>query len=94
MERAVVLSETDWLQISDFPDTITGTVTDAWSSDNQTNYESAVGDARRDAVLRAWEQANGDYKEAANLLGIHPNSLLRLVRKHKLKDVLGRGASK
>ena len=69
MERAVVLSETDWLQISDFPDTITGTVTDAWSPDTQTNYESAVGDARRDAVLRAWEQANGDYKEAANLLG-------------------------
>lgn len=94
MERAVVLSETDWLQIGDLPDAITGTVTDAWSPDSQTNYESAVGDAKRDAVLRAWEQANGDYKEAANLLGIHPNSLLRLVRRHKLKDVLGRNAGK
>ena len=51
-----------------------------------------VGDAKRDAILRAWEDAKGDYKEAATLLGIHPNSLLRLIRRHGLRDTLKRSA--
>ena len=59
----------------------------------QSTYEAAVGDAKRDAILRAWEQAQGDYKEAAVLLGIHPNSLLRLIRRHGLRELLKRGAS-
>jgi transcriptional regulator of acetoin/glycerol metabolism len=51
-----------------------------------------VGDARREAILRAWDEALGDYKRAADILGIHPNSLLRLIRKHGLRSVLGKGA--
>ncbi|MBC7925176.1 MAG: sigma 54-interacting transcriptional regulator [Bryobacteraceae bacterium] len=92
MERGVVLSETEWLNTTDLPDSITGALTDTYATDLQTTYESAVGDARRDAILRAWEQARGDYKEAANLLGIHPNSLLRLIRKHGLRELLKQSA--
>jgi Nif-specific regulatory protein len=91
MERAVVLSDSDWLTPQDLPDTIAGRI-EPEPEESGASYESAVGDAKRDAILRAWQQANGDYKAAAATLGIHPNSLLRLIRKHGLRDVLRHGA--
>jgi transcriptional regulator of acetoin/glycerol metabolism len=88
-----VLSDSEWLKPEDLPESISGTVSESGISDLQSTYEAAVGDAKRDAILRAWEQAQGDYKEAAVLLGIHPNSLLRLIRRHGLRELLKRGAS-
>jgi transcriptional regulator with GAF, ATPase, and Fis domain len=38
-------------------------------------------------ILQALQQANGNYIEAAKALGMHPNSLLRLVRTLDLKAV-------
>ena len=35
--------------------------------------------------MEALQQANGKYTEAAKLLGLHPNSLLRLIRRLDLK---------
>ncbi|MBC8166343.1 MAG: sigma-54-dependent Fis family transcriptional regulator, partial [Bryobacteraceae bacterium] len=93
MERGVVLSDSEWLTLEDLPEDIAGTSQNSQASDLKSSYESAVGDAKRDAILRAWEQGQGDYKEAAGLLGIHPNSLLRLIRKYGLRDLLNRGAS-
>jgi transcriptional regulator with GAF, ATPase, and Fis domain len=90
MERGVVLSDTEWLTPEDLPETITDAV--APLPELKSSYESMVGDAKRDAILRAWEEANGDYKEAAALLGIHPNSLLRLIRRHGLRGTLKRSA--
>jgi len=94
MERGVVLTETEWLHVTDLPESITGSVGDAWNPDLKTTYESAVGDARKDAILRAWEQARGDYKEAATLLGMHPNSLLRLIRRQGLRELLKQTAGR
>ncbi|PYT22619.1 MAG: hypothetical protein DMG58_29735 [Acidobacteria bacterium] len=39
-------------------------------------------------ILRAVEQAGGNYTEAAKLLGVHPNYLHRLIRNMNLKSVL------
>jgi len=36
-------------------------------------------------ILQAMQQANGNYIEAARTLGLHPNSLLRLIRNLGLK---------
>ena len=47
-----------------------------------------MGQAKRDSIVQAWEKARGDYKAAALLLGLHPNSLLRLVRNLGLRQVL------
>jgi transcriptional regulator with GAF, ATPase, and Fis domain len=90
MERGVVLSDTEWLTPVDLPEAITGSMPAL--ADLKSSYETMVGDARRDAILRAWEDAKGDYKEAAELLGIHPNSLLRLIRRHGLRETLKRSA--
>ena len=93
MERGVVLSDTEWLTPDDLPESITNAVPELPVLSQPGSYTSVMGDARRDAVIRAWEEARGDYKEAAALLGIHPNSLLRLIRKHGLRDTLRRSAS-
>lgn len=90
MERGVVLSDTESLTPDDLPESISQTVPAL--PELKSSYGATVGDARRDAILRAWDEAQGDYKGAAALLGIHPNSLLRLIRRHGLRGTLNRSA--
>ena len=54
--------------------------------DTGTRYHHSVGQAKRDAILDAYVQGNGDYKQAARVLGLHPNYLLRLVRNLGLRE--------
>jgi transcriptional regulator with GAF, ATPase, and Fis domain len=86
IERAVVLGESNQILPEDLPES----VVDATSSPEAAGggYQSSVGGAKREAILRAWQEANGDYKEAARRLGLHPNSLLRLIRNLGLRDAL------
>jgi len=51
-------------------------------------YHEAVSEAKKQVILRAVEQAGGNYTEAAKLLGVHPNYLHRLIRNMNLKSVL------
>ncbi|MBI4909508.1 MAG: sigma 54-interacting transcriptional regulator [Acidobacteria bacterium] len=85
IERAVVLGDSDTLLPEDLPEALleAGPAVDLAGA-----YYSSVGGAKREAIVKAWEQAKGDYKGAAQLLGIHPNSLLRLVRNLGLRDQL------
>jgi hypothetical protein len=55
-------------------------------------YEEAVDAAKRDVVVRAFEQANYDHETAARLLGLHPNYLHKLIRTMDLKPVIKRAA--
>jgi transcriptional regulator with GAF, ATPase, and Fis domain len=43
-------------------------------------YYAALKDFKRQLIQQALQQANGSYTEAAKALGLHPNSLLRLMR--------------
>jgi len=38
-------------------------------------------------LQQALQQANGSYTDAAKILGLHPNSLLRLMRNLNVKSV-------
>jgi transcriptional regulator with GAF, ATPase, and Fis domain len=86
MERAVVLGVSDWVLPEDLPETLL----EAAPRDSETKYHHSVGQAKRDAILDAYVQGNGDYKQAAKLLGLHPNYLLRLVRNLRLRDEINR----
>jgi len=86
MERAAVLCELAEVTPEDLPETI---LESALPAGIAGVYQKNVGEAKREAIVRAWGQAGGDYKGAAKLLGIHPNSLLRLVRNLGLRDALG-----
>jgi Nif-specific regulatory protein len=92
IERAVVLGDSDMLLAEDLPETVLEATPTAGSESGE-GYYSSVGLAKRDSILRAWRQAGGDYKAAAQLLGLHPNSLLRLVRRLGLRDELEKGAA-
>ncbi len=86
MERAVVLGVSDWVLPEDLPESLLETA----SRDSGTRYYHSVGQAKCEAILDAYVQGNFDYKQAAKLLGLHPNYLLRLVRNLGLRDDINR----
>ena len=86
MERAVVLGLSEWVLPEDLPETLL----EAAPRDTDTKYHRSVGQAKREAIIDAYVQGKGDYKQAAGLLGLHPNYLLRLVRNLGLREEIGR----
>ncbi len=85
MERAVVLGDSDQVQIEDLSDS---GLEVAAASEAAGAYQMSVDEAKRESIRKAWNEAGGDYKMAAAMLGLHPNSLLRLVRNLGLRDAL------
>ncbi len=86
MERAVVLGVSDLVLPEDLPDSLL----DVAPRDAKAKYHQSVGQAKHDAIIDAYVQGKGDYKQAARLLGLHPNYLLRLVRNLSLRDEINR----
>ena len=85
IERAVVLGESETLQVEDLPES----VLDAPAPPQTPGaLQGSVTDVKRQLIMRAWQESHGDYKQAAAKLNIHPNSLLRLVRTLGLRDSL------
>jgi transcriptional regulator with GAF, ATPase, and Fis domain len=85
LERALVLGSTDSILPDDLPETVleAGSTTVA-STDK---YHGSIKETKKQLILQALNQANGSYTEAAKTLGMHPNSLLRLIRNLDLKAV-------
>jgi len=83
IERAMVLGAAESILPEDFPEEIfeASPATPAASS----KYQSVIKQQKRQLVEKALQQCHGDYIEAAKMLGLHPNSLLRLVRNLDLK---------
>jgi len=50
-----------------------------------TEYHRVVMETKRQLVRSALERADGNYTEAAQFLGVHPNNLHRLIRNLDLK---------
>ena len=86
IERAIVLSQTDIIKPEDLPETILERHSPHVLK--VTEYHEAVNVAKRAIILNAIEQANGNYLEAARVLGIHVNNLHRLIRNLELKPLL------
>ncbi len=86
MERAVVLGVSEIVLPEDLPEPLM----DSAPRDAKAKYHQSVGQAKHDAIIDAYVQGKGDYKQAARLLGLHPNYLLRLVRNLNLRDEINR----
>jgi transcriptional regulator with PAS, ATPase and Fis domain len=78
MERAVVLGTTELIQPEDLPEALLEK--QAVPGVQVTEYHQSVKEVKRQLVLKAFEEAHGNYAQTARLLGIHPNNLHRLLR--------------
>ena len=87
IERALVLGSTDSILPDDLPEAILEAGSTAPASTDK--YHGTIKEAKKQLVLQALQQANGNYIEAAKTLGMHPNSLLRLIRNLDLKRESG-----
>jgi Nif-specific regulatory protein len=85
IERALVLGSTDSILPDDLPEAILEAGSAASAPTDK--YHGTIKEAKKQLVLQALHQANGNYIEAAKTLGMHPNSLLRLIRNLDLKGV-------
>jgi Nif-specific regulatory protein len=93
VEHAVVLGSTDLILPDDLPDAV---VEAATASDEQrapatsatTRFHDAIRQAKKDLIVKAFEEAGGNHNSAARLLRLHPNYLHRLIRHLDLKPSL------
>jgi Nif-specific regulatory protein len=86
IERAVVLGTTDLILPEDLPETVLETkVTTPVAT---AGYHEALTQTKREIILQAMNQANGNFTEAGRILGIHPNYLHRLIRNLDLREHL------
>jgi transcriptional regulator with GAF, ATPase, and Fis domain len=84
LERAIVLGSSETVLPEDLPETIVEAApTDATSAGN---YYRELADFKKKLLSQALQQVDGNYTQAAQILGLHPNSLLRLIRNLGLKD--------
>jgi transcriptional regulator with GAF, ATPase, and Fis domain len=83
IERAVVLGSTEVILAEDLPDSI---LEETAASGQPVNaLAEGIREAKKLLIERAIEQANGNYTEAAKILGVHANHLFRLIRTLNLK---------
>ena len=85
IERAVVLGNTDMIVPDDLPESLLATNPLPASA---SNYHETINEMKKKVILQAIEQANGNYTEAAKLLGIHSTNLHRLIRTLGLRSTI------
>jgi Nif-specific regulatory protein len=85
IERALVLGDTALIESEDLPVSVRQT---SVAQAAAPEFEESVSSAKRESILRAWVESEGDYRRAAILLGLHPNSLLRLIKRLNLRSEL------
>jgi Nif-specific regulatory protein len=89
MERALVLGTDEVIRVEDLPDEVLAARAPSQNADAGSFHDRILA-AKRALILGAYEQASGDHQQAAAILGIHANSLHRLIRTLGLKPELGK----
>ena len=87
IQRAVAVGETEAILRADLPPDFSS-VHAAVSNTTVRNFHDAIEQASRDVCIAALKAAQGKCVVAANFLGLHRNSLYRLLRKHGLEHLL------
>ena len=98
IERAIVLGDGQVVRREDLPDEVAAWVGDGQDepgSDDSEPSDSTPGDFqsalvafKKRLILDAWRLSDADYGRTAERLGVHVNSLHRMIRNLGLKDRL------
>jgi Nif-specific regulatory protein len=88
IERAVVLGSSAMIGMDDLPRRLLDAADDG--AVINAGYYDAIKEAKRQLIMKALENANGNYTEAAKALGIHPNNLHRIIRTLDLKAAVAK----
>jgi len=91
IERAVVLGSTDQILLEDLPDAVVEAGTQsaaAAPASLSSRFHDVITQSKKDLIIRVFEKAGGNYTAAAQMLGLHPNYLHRLIRNLNLKASL------
>jgi Nif-specific regulatory protein len=85
VEHALVLGSSETIRPEDLPESLV----DASASEpgESPSFHGSLKETKKQLILQAFKRADGNYIEAARLLDIHPNSLLRLIRNLGLKEL-------
>lgn len=86
IEHAVLLGGSEVVMPEDLPEVIVEGHPVA--EGHAAGYHAAISELKKKLILQAFQQADGNYTEAAHLLGVHPNYLHRLIRNLNLKGAL------
>ena len=89
IERALVLGSTELIIPDDLPEALFES--EAADGESPPGYYEAIKEAKRQVITKTLQQTDGNYTEAAKLLGIHPNNLHRIIRSLNLKTTLRAG---
>ena len=84
VERALVLSRSDSIEPEDLPECVLNQPSLLESKDSK--YHSAIQTLKRNLILQAMHESQGNYNHAANSLGLHINYLHRLIRNLGLRS--------
>jgi Nif-specific regulatory protein len=85
IERAVVLGDSEYIQPEDLPETVLDSTA---LSEVPGALQTSVEDTKRQLIIAAWRQCQGDHNRTAAHLHLHPNSLRRLIRTLGLREML------
>jgi Nif-specific regulatory protein len=86
IERALVMGSSDAVLLEDLPESLLEQESPAELHEGK--YHASVKELKKQLIADAVEQTQGNYVEAAGILGVHPNYLHRLIRNLGLKDML------
>jgi transcriptional regulator with PAS, ATPase and Fis domain len=85
IERAIVLGSTEQILLDDLPEAIVEAALPPSSGESEARFHQTIKDFKKKLVTNALRQTNGSYIQAANILGLHPNNLHRLMKTLELK---------
>lgn len=82
MERAVVLGEGPKVGLEDLPARIAAVR--PMPRDDHLSYQEAIDAYRRELIVKALDQTQGNHAAAARLLGLHRTHLFRLIKAFRI----------
>ncbi|MES1243082.1 MAG: sigma 54-interacting transcriptional regulator [Acidobacteriota bacterium] len=86
VERALVLGQDDLIRPEDLPEAVLESAPGTGARVPVARYHDAVNESKKRLILSAVEQAEGNITRAAEILGLHPNYLHRLISNLGLRE--------